>query len=65
MNNNVVTSVGSGNCIISCIRKETAVNKEQMEYIYIGIAIGFMLGFAVGLWIESYLAVKNLMVEMS
>jgi|TARA_R110000796_G_scaffold29357_1_gene79370 Na+/H+ antiporter NhaA len=40
-------------------------NKEQMEYIYIGIAIGFMLGFAVGLWIESYLAVKNLMVEMS
>ena len=36
-----------------------------MEYIYIGMAIGFMLGFAVGLWIESYLAVKNLMVEMS
>jgi len=30
-----------------------------------GMAIGFMLGFAVGLWVESYLAVKNLVIEMS
>lgn len=38
VNNNVVTSVGSGNCIISCIRKETAVNKEQMEYFNFNIS---------------------------
>jgi hypothetical protein len=36
--NNVVTSVGSGNGIISCIRKESSVNKEQMEYFNFNIS---------------------------
>ena len=40
-------------------------SKEQMEYIYIGMAIGFVIGFAVGFYLESYLAVKNLVIEMS
>jgi len=40
-------------------------SKEQIEYIYIGIAIGFMIGFAVGFYLESYLAVENLVIEMS
>lgn len=38
INNNVVTAVGSGNCIISCIKKETPISKEQMEYFNFNIS---------------------------
>jgi uncharacterized protein YneF (UPF0154 family) len=34
-------------------------NKERMEWLYMGIGIGIMIGFAIGLFISDWYEIYN------